>query len=101
MKNNLFLCSVPSECLHMNVHPDKDAAVNVSSSLFLPLEQCSVCTVRENDTQTACHSSLALVPDEDITLLFNCTEPPQRAFAIQIHRKIGESREMLLYWVSL
>ncbi|CAB1321122.1 unnamed protein product [Coregonus sp. 'balchen'] len=78
------------ECLRMNVHPDKDATVTVSSSLFLPLEQCSVCTVRggENDTQTACHSSLALVPDEDITLLFNCTEPPQSAFTIQIHRKI-------------
>nr|XP_046183436.1 CUB domain-containing protein 1 [Oncorhynchus gorbuscha] len=84
-----------SECLHMNVHPDKDAAVTVSSSLFLPLEQCSVCTVRggENDTQTACHSSLALVPDEDVTLLFNCTELPQTAFAIQIHRKIDCTKD--------
>lgn len=79
----------------MTVRPDKDATVTVSSSLLLPLEQCSVCKVNgaENDTQTTCHSSLALVPDEDVTLLFNCTEPPQSAFVIQIHRKIGESRE--------
>ncbi|KAK6323581.1 CUB domain-containing protein 1-like [Coregonus clupeaformis] len=79
-----------SECLRMTVRPDKDATVTVSSSLFLPLEQCSVCTVSgaENDTQTACHSSLTLVPDEDVTLLFNCTEPPQSAFVILIHRKI-------------
>ncbi|XP_029519560.2 CUB domain-containing protein 1-like [Oncorhynchus nerka] len=79
-----------SECLRMTVRPDKDATVTVSSSLLLPLEQCSVCKVNgtENDTQTTCHSSLALVPDEDVTLLFNCTEPPQSAFVIQIHRKI-------------
>ncbi|XP_019906071.2 CUB domain-containing protein 1 isoform X2 [Esox lucius] len=90
----LLLCHL-SECLQMTVRPDKDVTVTVSSSLLLSLEQCSVCNVSggENDTQKMCDTSLELVPDEDVTLLFNCTEPVQSAFAIQIYRKIECSKD--------
>ncbi|KAL0962512.1 hypothetical protein UPYG_G00340980 [Umbra pygmaea] len=82
----ILLLSHLSECMQMSVHPDQDVTVTVSSSW----EQCFICTLigSENDTKPTCHASLDLVPDEDVTLLFNCTEPLESAFTIRIKRNI-------------
>ncbi|KAJ8000391.1 hypothetical protein DPEC_G00204330 [Dallia pectoralis] len=84
----LLLCHV-SDCLQMSVCPEKDVNVTVSSSLFDPLDQCPICTVSggENGNKIMCDTSLVLIPDQNVTLLFNCTDP-QSAFVIQIERNI-------------
>ncbi|XP_051247553.1 CUB domain-containing protein 1 [Dicentrarchus labrax] len=72
-----------SECLRTVVRPNKSSTVTVSREL--PLDQCAVCTVSGvNDTQTSCHSSLSLVPEEEVTLLFNCSQPIEQAFTVMI-----------------
>lgn len=56
-----------------------------------PLDQCSVCTVSGvNDTQTSCHASLSLVPEVEVKLLFNCSQPIEEAYTVTITRTIGE-----------
>ncbi|XP_056153992.1 CUB domain-containing protein 1-like [Lampris incognitus] len=76
-----------SECLQMPVKPDKDSKVTVST--VLPVEECVVCTVSGvNDTQTSCHSSLSLVPEEEVILLFNCSQPLDQAYTVKIVRSI-------------
>lgn len=66
-------------------------------STKLPLDQCAVCTVRgENGTETSCHSSLALVPEEEVKLLFNCSQPIDQAFTVMINRTIGEIIDLVL-----
>uniref|UniRef100_UPI003AAE4447 CUB domain-containing protein 1 n=1 Tax=Centroberyx gerrardi TaxID=166262 RepID=UPI003AAE4447 len=76
-----------SECLKMAVRPDKGSVVTVSTDL--PSDQCVVCTVSGvNDTQTSCHSSLPLVPEEEVTLLFNCSQPIEQAYTVKITRSI-------------
>ncbi|KAM3858171.1 CUB domain-containing protein 1 [Diretmus argenteus] len=75
------------ECLRTTVKPDKDSAVTVSTEL--PADQCAVCKVSGvNETQTSCHSSLSLVPEEEVTLLFNCSQPMEEAFSVEITRSI-------------
>lgn len=76
-----------SECQLVIVHPDEGTTVTVSTTL--PMEQCTVCT-GDGDTgaETNCQSSLTLVPDQNVTLLFNCSQPPHSAFTIQITRDI-------------
>lgn len=60
-------------------------------STELPLDQCSVCTVSGvNDTQTSCLSSQSLVPEVEIKLLFNCSQPIEQAYTVVIARTIGE-----------
>ncbi|KAM4630925.1 CUB domain-containing protein 1 [Polymixia lowei] len=76
-----------SECLRTTIQPDKDSMVTVSTDL--PVEQCAVCTVSGvNDTQTSCHSSLSLVAEKEVTLLFNCSQPLEQAFTVKIVRSI-------------
>lgn len=68
----------------------------MSVSTALPLDQCAVCTVSGvNDTQTSCHSSLFLAADEEVKLLFNCSEPIEQAFTVTIIQTIGEFRDDL------
>ncbi|XP_034402003.1 CUB domain-containing protein 1 [Cyclopterus lumpus] len=76
-----------SECLQTTVRPDKGSTVTVSTAL--PVDQCAVCTVSGvNDTLTSCHSSLPLVPEEEVKLLFNCSQPIEEAFTVTIARTI-------------
>ncbi|KAL3043692.1 hypothetical protein OYC64_003534 [Pagothenia borchgrevinki] len=72
-----------SECLQTAVRPDKGSTVTVSTELSL--DQCAVCTVSGvNDTQTSCHSSLALVPEEEVKLLLNCSQPLEQGYTVTI-----------------
>ncbi|XP_039977595.1 CUB domain-containing protein 1 [Xiphias gladius] len=81
-----------SECLQTVVRPDKGSIVTVSTDL--PLDQCAVCRVSgENDTQTSCHSSITLVPEEESKLLFNCSQPIEQSYAVTITRTIECSKE--------
>ncbi|XP_071356553.1 CUB domain-containing protein 1 [Trachinotus anak] len=76
-----------SECLQTVVRADKGSVVTVSTEL--PVDQCAVCTVTGvNDTQTSCHSSITLIPEEDVKLLFNCSQPIEQSYAVTIDRTI-------------
>ncbi|KAM9340239.1 CUB domain-containing protein 1 [Symphorus nematophorus] len=76
-----------SECLQTVVQPDKGSTVTVSTEL--PVDQCAVCKVSGvNDTETSCTSSLSLVPEEEVKLLFNCSQPIEQAYAVVITRNI-------------
>ncbi|XP_030268931.1 CUB domain-containing protein 1 [Sparus aurata] len=76
-----------SECLQKSVRPDAGSTVKVSTEL--PVDQCAVCTVSGvNDTETSCTSSLSLVPDEEVKLLFNCSQPIEQAYAVVITRSV-------------
>ncbi|XP_070778267.1 CUB domain-containing protein 1 [Enoplosus armatus] len=88
-----YLTSTPSaallraECLQTVVRPDKGSTVTVSTEL--PMDQCAVCSVSGvNDTQTSCLSSLRLVPEEEVKLLFNCSQPIEQAYSVAITRTI-------------
>ena len=60
-------------------------------STKLPLAQCAVCTVSGvNDTETSCHSSLSLVPEDEVKLLFNCSKPIEDSYTVTIKSYIGE-----------
>ncbi|XP_061615885.1 CUB domain-containing protein 1 isoform X2 [Phyllopteryx taeniolatus] len=86
----LFLLLVldSSECLRLTVRPDKGSSVTVSSEL--PSNGCTVCTVvgGGNDTQTVCHAILALKPEEEVKLLFNCSRPVEQSYAVAIRQLI-------------
>uniref|UniRef100_UPI0037E90619 CUB domain-containing protein 1 n=1 Tax=Semicossyphus pulcher TaxID=241346 RepID=UPI0037E90619 len=76
-----------TECLQTVVRPDKGSTVTVHNKP--PSDQCVVCTVSgENDTQTSCHNSLSLVPEEEVKLLFNCSQPIEQAYYVTINRTI-------------
>ncbi|XP_075961597.1 CUB domain-containing protein 1 [Anarhichas minor] len=83
----LFLTAFDSsECLQTVVRPDNGSMVTISALL---LDQCAVCTVSGvNDTLTSCHPSLHLVPEEEVKLLFNCSQPIEQAFTVTIARTI-------------
>lgn len=69
----------------------------VTVSTELPLDQCSVCTVSGvNDTRTSCHSSLSLVPEQEVTLLFNCSQSIEQSYTVAIARVIGEMSSQIL-----
>ena len=60
-------------------------------STELPLDQCAVCTVSGvNDTETSCQSSFTLVPEEEVKLLFNCSQPIEQSYTVRVTRAIGE-----------
>ncbi|RVE67107.1 hypothetical protein OJAV_G00114830 [Oryzias javanicus] len=84
----LFLASLDSSgCFQTAVQPSKGSAVTVSTELA-PAE-CAVCTVDEANA-TSCHSLLSLVPEAEVTLLFNCSQPLETAFTVTVHQSIGE-----------
>lgn len=61
------------------------------------LNDCVVCKVSGvNDTETSCHPSLALVPEEEVKLLFNCSQPVDQAFTVMIIHTIGETASLLI-----
>ncbi|XP_061676391.1 CUB domain-containing protein 1 isoform X2 [Syngnathoides biaculeatus] len=85
----LFLLLVldSSECLQLTVRPDKGSSVTVSNAR--PLVECTVCTVGGvNDTQTLCHSILALEPEKEVKLLFNCSHPVEKSYTVTIGQVI-------------
>ncbi|XP_067468699.1 CUB domain-containing protein 1 [Thunnus thynnus] len=76
-----------SDCLQTTLRPDKGSTVTVSTEL--PPDQCAVCTVSGvNDTETSCHSSVSLVPEVEVKLLFNCSQPIEQAYKVTITRTI-------------
>nr|XP_019958062.1 PREDICTED: CUB domain-containing protein 1-like isoform X1 [Paralichthys olivaceus] len=76
-----------SECLQTVVQSDKGSTVTVSTEL--PLDQCAVCTVSGvNDTETSCHSSFSLVPEEEVKLLFNCSQPVEQSYTVTVTQTI-------------
>ncbi|XP_053302036.1 CUB domain-containing protein 1 [Pleuronectes platessa] len=76
-----------SECLQTVVRSDKGSEVKVSTEL--PLDQCAVCTVSGvNDTETSCQSSLTLVPEQEVKLLFNCSQPVEQSYTVTVTRTI-------------
>ncbi|XP_028255224.1 CUB domain-containing protein 1 [Parambassis ranga] len=82
----LFWAAMDStECLRTMVRPDKGSSVTVSTEL--PEDQCTVC-ISLNDTQTSCHTSLSLVPEENVSLLFRCSKPVESAFTVTVTRSI-------------
>lgn len=86
----LFLTVFDSSvCLQTTVRPDKGSTVTVTVNPGLPSDQCAVCTVSGvNDTQTSCQPSLSLVPEEEVKLLFNCSQPVEQAYTVTITRNI-------------
>ncbi|XP_041867690.1 CUB domain-containing protein 1 isoform X2 [Melanotaenia boesemani] len=84
----IFLAALDtSECLQTAVRPDKGSVVTVSTEL--PLAQCAVCTISGvNDTQTSCSSSVSLVPEVEVKLLFNCSKPIDQSYTVIITRSI-------------
>ncbi|KAM3596949.1 uncharacterized protein V6R79_023287 [Siganus canaliculatus] len=82
-----------SECLQTVVQPNEGSTVTVSAQL----DQCSVCTVSGvNDTESSCHSSLSLVPGEEVKLLFNCSQPMEQAFTVEIAGTIECTKDTCL-----
>ncbi|XP_022069363.2 CUB domain-containing protein 1 [Acanthochromis polyacanthus] len=74
-----------SEILQTAVRPDKGWTVMLSTKL----DQCPVCTVSGvNDTQTTCQASLSLVPEEEVKLLFNCSQPIGQTYTVMINSSI-------------
>lgn len=87
----------PSESLQTVVRPDIGSTVTVSTELPL----CAVCKISGvNDTEKSCHSSLPLVPDEEVKLLFNCSQPVDQAFTVLITRTIGEAAKLEAFHFS-
>ncbi|XP_037649901.1 CUB domain-containing protein 1 isoform X2 [Sebastes umbrosus] len=89
----LFLTSLfdSSECLQTTVRPAKGSTVTVKVTVSpeLPVDQCAVCEVSGvNDTQTSCQSALTLVPEEEVTLLFNCTQTIVQSYMVTIAQTI-------------
>ncbi|XP_042362271.1 CUB domain-containing protein 1 [Plectropomus leopardus] len=84
----LFLTVFDSSvCLQTTVRPDKGSTVTVTAGP--QFAQCAVCTVSGvNDTQTSCHTSLSLVPEKEVKLLFNCSQPVEQVYAVTITRTI-------------
>ncbi|KAM9737280.1 CUB domain-containing protein 1 [Menidia menidia] len=81
-----------SECLKKVVRPDSGSTVTVSTKLSSA--ECAVCTVSGvNDTQTSCHSSLILVPEEEVQLLFNCSQPIEQSYTVTIAQSIECSQD--------
>ncbi|XP_035039349.2 CUB domain-containing protein 1 [Hippoglossus stenolepis] len=76
-----------SECLQTVVRSGNGSSVTVSTEL--PLDQCAVCTVSGvNDTETSCHPSFTLVPEEEVKLLFNCSQPIEQSYTVTVTRAI-------------
>ncbi|KAM9838797.1 CUB domain-containing protein 1 isoform 2-T2 [Aulostomus maculatus] len=86
----LFLLLIlidPSDGLQMKVRPERGSTVTVSTDL--PSDDCAVCTVSGvNDTQTSCHSSLSLIPETEVQLLFRCSKPMEEAFTVSVTHAI-------------
>lgn len=80
------------------VRPNKDSTVTISTEL----PHCTVCKVSGvNDTEKSCHSSLPLVPEETVKLLFNCSQPVDQAFTVLITRTIGETENLKSFKVCV
>ncbi|XP_061838784.1 CUB domain-containing protein 1 isoform X2 [Nerophis lumbriciformis] len=77
-----------AECLQLTAQPNKDSTVKVSTNL--PLEECAVCIISGvNDTQLSCHSTLALVPEKEVKLLFNCSQSVEQAYTVTVTQIIA------------
>uniref|UniRef100_A0A3P9I595 CUB domain containing protein 1a n=1 Tax=Oryzias latipes TaxID=8090 RepID=A0A3P9I595_ORYLA len=82
----LFLTTLESSgCFQTVVQPSKGSTVTVSTTL--PLAQCAVCTV-SGDNLTSCHSILSLVPEAEVKLLFNCSQPLDQSFTVTVNHSI-------------
>lgn len=81
------------ESLQTAVRPDKGSTVTVSTAL--PLDQCAVCALGGvNDTLKSCRSSLSLVPEEEVKLLFNCSQPIEQAFTVTIAQTVECTKDI-------
>ncbi|XP_061123640.1 CUB domain-containing protein 1 [Syngnathus typhle] len=73
-----------SECIQLTVRSDKGTSVIVSSRPAA--EECTVCVVGEvNDTQT-CDLILALEPEKEVEVVFNC--PVEQFYLVTINQLI-------------
>ncbi|XP_029023232.1 CUB domain-containing protein 1 [Betta splendens] len=90
----LFVTAIAATgSLQTLVRPDKGSTVTVSTPL--PPDQCAVCTVGGvNDTQVSCRSSLPLKPEEEVKLLFNCSQPLEKSYAVTISRTIDCTKDL-------
>ncbi|KAM4550064.1 CUB domain-containing protein 1 [Fundulus diaphanus] len=88
----LFVSSLDSsESYETKVQPEKGLSVTVSSKQ----PGCVVCTVSgANDTQTSCQPSLNLVPEKEVKLLFNCSQPIEQSYNVAITRLIECTEKM-------
>lgn len=75
--------------MQLTVRPDKGSLVTVSNGL--PSDECTVCSKvggGVNDTQTtSCSSILALEPEKEVELLFNC--PVEQSYVVTFNQLIG------------
>lgn len=77
-----------SESLQTVVRPDKGSTVTISTEW----PSCTVCKISGvNDTEKSCHTSLPLVPEEEVKLLFACSQPVDAAFNVSITGTIGKT----------
>lgn len=76
--------------LETTVRPSGGSSVTVSTDR----SDCSVCEVTGvNATETACHQSLALTPEQEVRLQFRCSEPTEQAFSASVTHTIDCSTE--------
>lgn len=72
------------------VRPSNGSAVTVSTDR----PDCSVCEVTGvNATETACHQSLTLTPEQEVRLQFKCSEPTEQAFSASITHTIDCNKD--------
>lgn len=81
----LFLAGLDfSDCLQTMVRADKGSSVTVFTDL-----DCLVCTYSGvNDTEVSCSTLVTLVPEVDVKLLFNCSQPVEKAYTAAIARSV-------------
>lgn len=72
------------------VRPKTGSAVTVSTDK----PECDVCIVTgDNATETECHQSLPLTPEQEVRLQFKCSEPIEQAFSASITHTIDCSTD--------
>lgn len=81
-----------SGCLEVTVRPDKGSRVMVSTEL--PLDQCAVCKVSGvNDTEISCSAALDLLPEVEVKLLLNCTQPVESSYTVTLGHRLECSED--------
>ncbi|XP_029977107.1 CUB domain-containing protein 1 [Salarias fasciatus] len=76
-----------SGCLEVTVRPDKHSRVMVSTEL--PPDLCAVCKISGvNDTEVSCSGALDLLPEVEVKLLLNCTQPVESAYSVSLSHRL-------------
>lgn len=78
------------DALDTVARPSSGSAVTISTKQ----SECSVCEVTGvNATETTCHQSLPLTPEQEVRLKFQCSEPTEQAFSASITHTVDCSKD--------